>query len=485
MLNFQFGHSRANSRVVSRSARIAPYLALPVALLVLVSTYAFRPTPVITLPVEALANPLNLPPGWPTPPTPADNPITPEKFALGRYLFFEVGLSGDNKTSCGSCHNSRLSFAARGTHAGAFSDTSKPARMVPRLMNLAYDSVYTWDGHIHSLEEQVHIAVVKKGDLQADTTVAFGRLAKNPAYVALFTQAFGDGAITLDRIAQAIATYERCLISANSPYDQYLNGDSSAFPASARRGMQIFFDTNTSNCSFCHSNIGLDNPNVAGQTFTDNNYYRTGTFEPNDPRSGYGFDTTRAQDPGRAGVTKDSADLGKFRTPSLRNVCLTPPFGADGSVFSLSQLLANYNHGGDTTKTLKNKAARIKPLHLDSAQVQDLASFLNALTDLSYISNPAFQDPGTPTASVDDRIIAGRLTLYPNPASGFVTVESPDLAGQTSVNLISERGVTVWHRNLIADGRLNLDFTTVASGAYRLELQSGNSRQSSQIVIQH
>jgi cytochrome c peroxidase len=487
----------------SRITRSRALFLLPAVAVVFLSV-AFRGTP--TAQVDELQNndPLKLPAGWAMAPVPANNPITAEKFLLGRYLFYEKGLSGDNATSCGSCHNPRLSFAARGSHTGAFGDSSKPARVVPRLMNVGYDSVLTWDGHLHSLEEQVHIAVLKKGDLRADTTVAFRRLANNPAYLKLFESAFGDSKITLDRIAMAIATFERCLISANSPYDQYLAGAKLAMSASAIRGMNLFFDTNTTNCSFCHTS-GASGPagNTTGQLFTDNNYYRTGTFELNDPRSGgYGFNdsTSRdsSRDPGRAIVTKDSGDIGKFRTPSLRNVGLTPPFGADGFVTELSQLLQNYNHGGDSVTfastdggrsfksvRISNKASRIKRLNLSDAQITDLAAFLNSLTDVTFISDTNYLDPGVPPAMrVDDRIVSDGITLYPNPSYGTLTVKCPEMLGTVDVQIISNTGAVLERQSLTSNGELRVSLGRIPNGSYRIELATNTIRRAMRFVLE-
>ncbi len=479
------------SRIVTRVRRAIPFLLLPAVLLAFVSVVAFRTPATHSFPPQTLSDPLQLPTGWEMPPVPAGNPITNEKFVLGRQLFYEIALSGDGKTSCGTCHNSYLSFAARGSHAGAFGDTSKPARMVPRLINVAYDTILTWDGHIQTLEQQVQIAVQKKGDLQGDTSVAFSKLASNPAYAALFTQAFGDPAITLDRVAKAIATFERCLISGNSPYDQYLNGDTLAMSSSAIRGMNLFFNTSQTNCTDCHNNLGSKTPNVQGNIFSDNNYYRTGTFESSAPGGGYGIDTTADSlfsnlDPGREAVTHDSIDIGKFRTPTLRNVALTPPFGADGTVFSLAQVLENYNMGGSSRSNTKipNQDPRIKPLGLDSGELLDLEAFLNSLTDLSFISNPAFQDPGAPAVVEDGHVISGNLSVYPNPASGFVNVECPDFTSATEATLISERGATVWRQTLNADGKLRLDLSGISNGSYRLILRSGGVWQSVPIILQ-
>ena len=495
MLNFHFGHSRAISRLVTRSAKIAPYLALPVALLVLVSTYAFRPTPVISLPGTPLSSPLHLPPGWAPPPTPVDNPITAEKFTLGRQLFYEVLLSGDQKTSCATCHNPQNSFANSGkpSHAGAFGHTGVPARNVPRVVNVAYDSVLTWDGHLRTLEDQVQHAVVKRGDFEADTSTVIANLSRNLAYTAMFTKAFGSSEITMDCIAKSIATFERCLISANSPYDRYVNGDTSALTASAQRGMKLFFDTNTTNCTDCHNNLGSKNPNSSANLFTDNNYYRTGTFEPN-KGGGYGKTLDTLSDQGRALITKDTIDIGRFRTPTLRNLLLSPPYGADGTVETLQEVVANYSRGGTGVRmdsstgkfvAINNQDPRLRPLNLSVSQQQDLVAFLGSLTDLSFIQNPDFQDPGAATAKVDDRTVSENLSVYPNPAPHSVTVECTDLNGTVEASLVAMNGTTVWRgRALSSNGRLRLDFVGVAAGAYRLELQAGAVQKASRIVVE-
>ncbi len=469
------------------------YLIIPCAVAILALSVAFRPSPLST-PENTLSTPLMLPAGWQAPPVPANNPITQEKFDLGRQLFYETALSGDNQTSCGSCHNSYLAFGNSGPHIGANQVQSEPARSVPRLMNVGYDTVLTWDGHIQTLEEQVTIAVQKKGDLEADTTAAFSRLANNPAYIQMFTAAFGDGRVTLDRISKAIATFERCLISGSSKYDDYMNGNSSAMSASAVSGMNLFFDTTKTNCSECHNNLGARG-NAAGNIFTDNGYYRTGTFEsvgPGIKNGGYGLDTTgdtlsHFLDAGRAAVTRDTVDIGRFRTPSLRNVALKGPYGADGTVTSLEEVIANYNAGGiagiKKMPLIPNKDPRIQPLNLDSGQMTDLTAFLNSLTDLNFISDQRFQDPGQAILAVDDHILTENLSLYPNPAPGYTNVDCPVLTGSVDAALISESGTTVWHKTVSSEGKLHLDFSGIANGSYRLRLNAANVRRIVPIVL--
>jgi cytochrome c peroxidase len=488
----------------SRLSRLAGFLFLPAALLAVVSLVAFRQPGTVLISGAPINNPLVLPPGWSAPPTPANNPITAEKFVLGRQLFYEKELSGDNNTSCASCHQPQNSFAALGSHKGAFGNTTTPMRNVPRLVNVGYDTVLTWDGHIQTLEQQVHLAVVKQSDLDADTNIAFANLAKNPAYTALFNQAFGSPEITLDRIAMAIATFERCLISGNSPYDQYLNGSYSAMSPSAMHGMQLFFDTAKTDCSGCHNNLG-NNANSVGNLFTDNNYYRTGTFEQGTQAGGgYGgggggkdtvFDSLLVHgDVGHAFVTHSSHDIGKFRTPTLRNVALTAPYGADGTVKSLAQVIANYNNGGtgfvldsitgrDTM--IDNQDPRIKPRHLTDQDQADLLAFLQSLTDTSFMINSLFQNPGSLSGVEDGHIVSADLSVYPNPATGFVTISSPDLKGIAEATLISSSGVTVWRQTMNADGRpFQLDLTGVANGPYRLQLRAGAVSRMSNIVLE-
>jgi cytochrome c peroxidase len=488
-------HSSFSSRFRS-GARFIPYLTLPALLLVLVGSLAFRSI-VFSVPDQPLGSPLVLPPGWSAPPTPADNPISMEKFVLGRQLFYEGALSSDGVTSCASCHDQFLAFSAGGFHVGASGDSNHPARSVMRLMNVGYDTVLTWDGHIQTLEQQATIAIQKKGDLFGDTTRTFPVLASNPAYIQMFTAAFGDGQITMDRIAKSIATFERCLISGNSYYDQYLNGNTSAMSASAIRGMNLFFDTTKTNCSECHNNMGTRG-NMAGNIFSDNAYYRTGTFElmePGIPNGGYGLDTSSDTlshflDAGRAAVTLDSSDIGRFRTPSLRNVALKGPYGADGTVLSLQQVIENYNMGGNNTTDggrtftkISNKDPRIKPLHLDSTQVDDIATFLNSLTDLAFISNTAFQQPTAASIVEDGHLISGNLSLYPNPSSGSVQIDCPDFQGTTDLTLFTENGSVVWHQSLSSDGKLQLDLSSVPNGTYRLRLRTNAKQQIVPLVL--
>ncbi len=473
MSSFSVGLSRVSSRLLLHSRRSAPFLLLPVALLAIVSLVAFRQPAVLSLPAHTLSDPLVLPSGWSAPPTPADNPITREKFTLGRQLFYEVALSGDGKTSCGTCHQQALSFSDTiPGMPGAFG-VSSTIRHAPRLVNVGYDTVLFWDGHAHTLEEQAQMALLRVGDLQADTNEVFTKLSSNPAYVAMFTNAFGDPTINVDRITMAIATFVRCLVSGNSYYDQYLNGNTSALSASAIRGMTLFFDTNN-HCSQCHGGVNGISTNAVGNLFSDNDFYATGSVLL--------YYQHGKIDSGREDVTLDSLDFGKFRTPTLRNVGIYGPYGADGSVGSLEDVIENYNNGAAARGS--NVDPRLTPLHLTSQNETDLLAFLQSLTDSSFINNPNFQDPGPPAIVEDGYVVSGDLSAYPNPASGTVNIECPDFSGSADATLVSENGATIWHQSLNSDGKLQLNFSGISNGSYRLVLRSSNIQQSIPIVLQ-
>jgi hypothetical protein len=188
-------------------------------------------------------------------------------------------------------------------------------------------------------------------------------------------------------------------------------------------------------------------------------------------------------------------DLGRFRTPTLRNVGLTAPYGADGTVENITQLIENYNRGGvgifldsitNRDTFFGNQDPRITPLNLTQQSQDDLGAFLISLTDSTFVTNPDFANPGPLSLVEDGHIISGNLSVYPNPASSLVTVQCPDLTGVTQASLISTGGVTVWRRMLNADGRpFQLDFTGIANGVYRLELNAGEVEQEVNLVLKH
>ncbi len=309
-------------------------------------------------------SPLIVPAGFPTPPIPADNRVTWDKFELGRRLFYEKQFSSTNTLACASCHSL----------AAGFCDTNRVstgilgrrgARNSPALANIAYDTAFFWDGRAHTLEEQAIGPILNPLELGQDTTVLVAKLTADPKYPALFAKAFGDERVTMSRIAKAIATFERCFLSGGSAYDRYRSGDSNALTISAKRGFSIFTGSKA-HCNSCHS----------GLNFTDNQYHSTGLF------SFY-------VDGGRANVTHLGSDYGKFLTPSLRNVMMTGPYEHNGR-FTLDEVLQHYNMGGKHNST---QDTLIRPLDLSDNDLQDLKAFLFSLTDTAFLRRADFKNP--------------------------------------------------------------------------------------------
>jgi cytochrome c peroxidase len=349
------------------------FVYISAALLMGVAFSACQTNSDLNMPQTSKSDPLVVPTGFKRPPIPADNPLTAEKVALGRQLFYEVKLSKDNSLSCAGCHSASASFSdvGKATSQGVFQQTG--TRNAPSLVNIAYDTAFFWDGRAHSLEQQATMPItnpIEMGSVGVDSIKVLTKLSQDPYYVRLFQNAFGDTKITFDRIGKAIASFERTLLSGNSAYDRMKNQhDTTAMSASALRGMKLFFDKNSANCSGCHT----------GDNFTDNGFYATGIAQDN-----------YNSDPGRAMVTKQDTDMGRFKTPTLRNVAISGPYLANGSIATLYDMVKHYNDGGLQTR---NKDPRIKPLNLTDDQMNDIVAFLNSLTDVSFTKRADFQRP--------------------------------------------------------------------------------------------
>ncbi len=314
-------------------------------------------------------DPLSIPADFPKPVIPASNPLTPAKVALGRQLFYEAQLSRDNSVSCASCHSLAAGFSDPGKAVSFGVGKSQGSRNAPALMNLAYDTTFFWDGRSPTLEAQALGPILNPIELANDSATVVARLSASAFYSKLFAQAFDDGKITFNRIGQAIATFERTLISGGSDFDRFNRGDLSALTDAAQRGLKLFNDTSKTgaSCVGCHK----------GVNFSDNSYRSTG------------LDFNYA-DRGRAGITGSSNDVGKFKVPSLRNIALTAPYMHDGRFTDLKAVLQHYNEGGKHNST---QDPLIHTLKLTDSQIADIIEFLNSLTDNSFTSNKAFANP--------------------------------------------------------------------------------------------
>jgi cytochrome c peroxidase len=302
---------------------------------------------------------------------PADNPMTPEKVALGRQLFFDKRLSGDGSRSCYSCHVCEKGLTDGLPKAvGAF---NKPLpRSSPTLWNIGYHKEFYWDGRSGSLEKQA-LAAWKGANMGAEATLdqIVSKVNAIEGYQTQFQNVFG-GPATPDHIAQALAAFERTIISGNTAYDRWQAGDESAVGEDVKRGWKVFDEK--AKCTNCH----------AGVLFTDLQYHNVGI----------GMDQPEP-DVGRFKVTNRPEDTGAFKTPTLRDVAESAPYFHDGSAATLEEAVDIMLGGGKDNKYLDRK--NLKKVSLTPAEKQDLLAFLRALsTDCS----PLLKEPPLPHRSM-------------------------------------------------------------------------------------
>jgi cytochrome c peroxidase len=290
---------------------------------------------------------------------PEENPYDPRKVELGRRLFFERRLSSDGSISCASCHIPEKAFTD-GAPVSTGIGGRKGTRNAPTLINRAYAGLQFWDGRASGLEAQVReplasaLEMTRDRDPHAAHRACVERLRAVPGYVRDFAAVFGSGEITIERVARAIAAFERTILSGNSSFDRYRAGDRAALSAGQERGMELFFGKGA--CSGCHM----------GFNFSDGAYINTGI----------GMDRP-APDLGRYEVTRVEADRGAFKTPTLREIERTAPYMHDGSLKTLDEVVEHYDRGGIKNPWLDE---RMKPLNLSEPEKKDLVAFLKALS---------------------------------------------------------------------------------------------------------
>lgn len=295
---------------------------------------------------------------------PANNPLSKAKIDLGKLLYFDPRMSKDNTVSCATCHNPYHGFADPAPTSKGVGH-ALGTRNSPTVINRLFSQLQFWDGRAADLEEQA------KGPLTNPVEMAMPAhdvVVKNinsvRGYKPLFVEAFGDQSITIDRIAQAIAAYERTVVAGNSPYDRYLAGQTDALSTSATRGMGVFLGKGR--CITCHS----------GFNFTDEKYHNLGV----------GMAASKA-DLGRFEISKQETDKGAFKTPGLRNIAESAPYMHDGSEGTLRQVMQLYNRGGEKNPWL---SPLMQPLNLTEQEIDDLVAFMHALTgEVSNADVPA------------------------------------------------------------------------------------------------
>jgi len=328
----------------------------------------------------------HLPPGFPHPAVPADNPMSVQKVSLGRRLFFESRLSATGQYSCADCHRPELAYTDGKAHAvGATGESVRRAAM--SLANVAYNPAFTWaNARIDSLEEQMRQPLFSKHPtemgLRGNGEAAMANLILDSTYAAQFGAAFpGDTSpVTMENAIKAIAAFERTLISGRAAFDRYVFDDErSALSESAKQGMALFYSARVG-CAQCHFGINFSGPVVyEGHTEARALYANTGLYD---------LDGHGAYPPGDQGlieVTHRNADMGKFRVPTLRNVELTAPYMHDGSLLSLNEVLDHYETGGHGSR---RQDRGIRPFKLSPVEREDLIAFLCSLTDREFTRNP-------------------------------------------------------------------------------------------------
>lgn len=317
----------------------------------------------------------------PDPNIPADNELTNGKVQLGRMLFYETLLSGDNSMSCASCHNQR----------NAFSDTARLStgidglfghRQAMAIFNMAWnDNDFFWDGRANLLRDQSLMPIQDVLEMHETLPNAIAELQKEGRYKVQFTKAFGDNAITEERMALALEAFMHTIVSNQSKYDRYLAGQAQ-LTESEERGRQLFFteynpffpELSGADCAHCHS----------GSNFENDLYMNNGL--DND---------ANMSDIGREAVTGNPADRGHFKVPSLRNVALTFPYMHDGRFRTLEEVVEHYNSGVVLSATVDPAIASTHStgLMLSAQDKKDLVAFLKTLTDYTMINDPRYSSP--------------------------------------------------------------------------------------------
>lgn len=287
-------------------------------------------------------------------PVPEGNRITTARVALGRRLFFEPGLSRDRTLSCASCHRPERAFSDGRVRAIGI-DAQPGRRNVPSLVNCAYRDAMFWDGRADTLEQQALQPIENPGEMGHSTAIVVQQLRDDPSYRAAFESAFGSSGVDAERLAQAIASFERSIVAADTPFDRHaLLGDHTALSEAARRGFELF--EGKARCAFCHE----------GRLFSDGQFHNTGV--------GWGEEPV---DLGRFEATGRAEDRGRFRTPSLRELVHTAPFMHDGRIPTLADVVDFYDRGAGANLYLD---AKIQPLGLTGSEKADLVEFLESIS---------------------------------------------------------------------------------------------------------
>jgi cytochrome c peroxidase len=334
----------------------------------------------------------NVPRGFPKPYVPPDNPMSAAKVELGRYLFYDTRMSVNGKASCATCHKQELAFTdGRAVGVGATGESHSRGAM--SLVNVAWNGSLTWSNpELKSLEKQALVPMfgdhpVELGLREGDKFLPM--LRSDPQYRALFERAFpaDSDPFTIVNVTRALASFERSIVSARSPYDRYhYERDDNAVSDAAKRGETLFFNQHLS-CFRCHGGFNFTDSTVSERSARrpiefHGTFHNTGLYNP-----------YPAPNVGIYEFTKVPADAGKFKAPTLRNIALTAPYMHDGSIATLGGVLDHYAAGGRNGHDNLNKDPLVGGFTLSPQDRDDLIAFLKALTDDQVVHDPRFSNP--------------------------------------------------------------------------------------------
>jgi cytochrome c peroxidase len=320
---------------------------------------------------------LKIPSNFPVPVFPKNTPFNKDMVELGRMLFYDPVLSGNNAMSCASCHNPDFAFSDHGKILSEGIHGNKGFRNTPPLFNLVWEKSFFRDGGVTDLETQVLTPITADFEMHQNFKLLLAKLQNSPVYMSSFKKAFGSDTITGQRVLSAIAQFERTIISADSKYDKWIRKEPGGkFSYLELEGFNIF----QKKCSSCHK----------GNLFKDDQFHNNGldSIFP-------GFEVFDEPKLGRARITYKPEDVGKYKTPTLRNIELTAPYMHDGRLKDLDEVFNHYSEGVKHSHTLDTILINEKNLGipLTTKEKKAIASFLKTLTDTVFINNKNYRKP--------------------------------------------------------------------------------------------
>jgi cytochrome c peroxidase len=288
---------------------------------------------------------------------PPNNPQSSAKIMLGKQLYFDTRLSKDNTISCATCHDPALGWSDKGPTSKGIAG-QMGGRRSPPVSNSAYNPLQFWDGRSPSLEDQAKGPIQNPIEMGNTHQAMIRTVADIPGYVEEFRRVFGEGPITVQQVADAIAAFERTVVTTDSKFDRYARGDHAALTKLEKQGLEVF--NGKGHCSACHW----------GANFSDGRFHNLGVpaADPKNP------------DQGRYAVTKNPADMGAFKTPTMRDASLRAPYLHDGSEKTLESVIDFYNRGAGKDANLD---PLMVPLGLTRLEKKALVAFIKALVSLN------------------------------------------------------------------------------------------------------